>query len=772
MFLNYVLPDGTLWKAWVAAHWERRLKRQDYLSADIQGSVTFARERIQDIPLRCLGELLVGFCRLLLRRALLFDDKAEEVRLCLQTSREMPLPVVAAMPEAALTLKRPRGANWDLMPIGDISADGDLDMILEPVPLEDPDVLDELLEAGRRHTLPEECITLPPAAASPPRSSDSPSREGPDIDMGDLAFDAPTPHDRAELEALRQEAAIRASPLGVLPLVVATRSSPGPSPAGGSLSPSERPEIDRLLDASTGLDRFGFGSDALKTGPGVLTGPESPSGLAPSELALVPSGMLGSEQPGIDPLLDMRPDNLPPGSPLGLARQLRFDGFEALSSGGGDGGRSLFETIGFSPPGSTELDESTGSPLPIMPLNPLVEGVLEPTDIVECLGEELEPERPLDPEHPLVTEPAVEMPARKRRKKKIKPWFDEITTIPKDAYRDPSAFTHDLSQGHLIHLPYRRPGLPFTTVFSDICDVLTEPFAWAIEVGQRRRTARVAQWRAEADGTSGDAGVRDGAIEASPVASVQDALVVQSPQPGSAAPTPVGGIESPGMLPTGSPLPLTAVSPTAADPSSPAAPGTEQGTASPVPLSPYDPLSGGPGSSSPAALQDPYFSASPAGAADDAMGVSSPLPLPSPGTALPSPGTAVRSPGSPGALLPSPAAASHSGAGSPPAVAPSPMSADVASPAGLLNEIAVGQPLVWPVAPDGQDEVCSFYNLARAPPGGADMAARRFLNLLSMHKEGKVIMEQEQAYGDISVHRGPDWPGGLVVGDSGTAAFA
>jgi len=146
MFINHVLPEGTLRKAWVASHWERCLKRQDYESADIQGSVAFAREHIASIPLRCLGHLLVGFCRLLLRKTVLFDDRVEEVRQSLQMSRGKPLAAVAVVPEAALTMNRSsREAAWDLVPLADMSADCDLDMVFEPPPLE------ELLEAGRRH---------------------------------------------------------------------------------------------------------------------------------------------------------------------------------------------------------------------------------------------------------------------------------------------------------------------------------------------------------------------------------------------------------------------------------------------------------------------------------------------------------------------------------------------------------------------------------------------------------------------------------------------
>merc|ERR1712216_507646 len=118
------------------------------------------------------------------------DDRAEEVRISLQTSREMPLPVVAVVPEAALTLNRaPRDVQWELGPEADLTADCNLDLVFEPPPLE------ELLEAGRRHTLPEESITLHPATPSPPRSCDSPLGDGPrsEAQVVGEAFGAPSP---------------------------------------------------------------------------------------------------------------------------------------------------------------------------------------------------------------------------------------------------------------------------------------------------------------------------------------------------------------------------------------------------------------------------------------------------------------------------------------------------------------------------------------------------------------------------------------------------
>jgi chromatin segregation and condensation protein Rec8/ScpA/Scc1 (kleisin family) len=73
----------------------------------------------------------------------------------------------------------------------------------------------------------------------------------------------------------------------------------------------------------------------------------------------------------------------------------------------------------------------------------------------------------------------------------------------------------------------------------------------------------------------------------------------------------------------------------------------------------------------------------------------------------------------------------------------------------------------FPEATDGRAEVHSFFTLIKAPPGDADSAARRFLNLLSLHMDGHVTLEQSEPYGDISIHQGDAWQGGLVVEDHG-----
>mmetsp|Transcript_105439 Transcript_105439/g.272962 ORF Transcript_105439/g.272962 Transcript_105439/m.272962 type:complete len:103 (+) Transcript_105439:656-964(+) len=57
----------------------------------------------------------------------------------------------------------------------------------------------------------------------------------------------------------------------------------------------------------------------------------------------------------------------------------------------------------------------------------------------------------------------------------------------------------------------------------------------------------------------------------------------------------------------------------------------------------------------------------------------------------------------------------------------------------------------------GAEEGVSFFGLCESPPGGASAAAKRFMNLLVLHMDGAVSLEQEAPYGDILVHQGPSF---------------
>ena len=96
-------------------------------------------------------------------------------------------------------------------------------------------------------------------------------------------------------------------------------------------------------------------------------------------------------------------------------------------------------------------------------------------------------------------EPATAGPPRKRSRKAT-PWFDEETVLNEE-----TVFTLDLSAGHTVHLPHRRTGLPFTTLSSDMCQILSEPFSWALTIGKQLRALDIGeQLRRRQSDTIGD----------------------------------------------------------------------------------------------------------------------------------------------------------------------------------------------------------------------------------------------------------------------------
>jgi len=680
----------------------------------------------------------------------MLDERAAEVQLSLQISRDAPLPVVAVRPEAAITLSRsPKDVNLDLVPHMGFSTDADvLDMVFEPQPIE------EILEEGRRHTLHDEAITLVPATPSPPGSVE---RSFPHIGFGmradtmDQAFGAPSPADQIALAKKRLSSAARLHAM---------------TPLRGMSDGSVPPEVDHLLGAST----HGGGHEGLLSTGGVVRRPGGLSAVDPAaHSALVPSSLAHSGDAEMKPLDALDGMASPP------LRQLDFN-IDMPGSAGSRGGH-IFDLVGFSPATSSDHAGEAG-----MPLAPLVNEPLEPADIVEALGVDDEPEAAED----AVVEAGApaEGPPPKKKRRKIKPWFDEITTISKDVYRDASAFTLDLSNGHHIHLPYRRPGLPFTTVSSDMCELLCEPFFKALEVGERRRNARIE--REQAAAAAAAAAVTDHAEVAGNA--LTEAAASPAPRDPTAAdgspPLASGSPEAPAphsdllvapLPPPDSPPPAAVVGPGASSPL-PRPPSAHGGADIPVAEAHHSPPPLG-GLSSPtpeahrplehgdavSAYDDPYALASPGAGGDVVMGtslsaVTGRSPAMSVAEMLGARSVPRDSPEvSPMGAAPSPAMASHS------STMPTPGTAGWSAETPVPNTTVPEAGSPWPASPDGRAEVSSFFSVVKAPPGDAESAARRFMNLLFMHAEGQVVLEQEQAYGDIAINIGPSWPGSVEV---------
>lgn len=79
-FAQLIAPAGPWNKVWLAAHWDRKLKKSDYLETDLRKLIKQVIERRALVTLRATGHLLVGICKVYARKCLILDDEAAEVR--------------------------------------------------------------------------------------------------------------------------------------------------------------------------------------------------------------------------------------------------------------------------------------------------------------------------------------------------------------------------------------------------------------------------------------------------------------------------------------------------------------------------------------------------------------------------------------------------------------------------------------------------------------------------------------------------------------------
>lgn len=394
----------------------------------------------------------------------------------------------------------------------------------------------------------------------------------------------------------------------------------------------------------------------------------------------------------------------------------------------------------------------------------------------------------------------------------MKPMFDQETEIPAAEYNNISKITRRNVVDYTLFLPHKSPEVGLTTIFSDLCVELCEPFLRAAQVGEKRRRAIAealdAHRRAERDAAraSGETASAE-AVEAavggagsSPAASGFD-----SPQPPSHRPDP--GTTPRAAMPAGSP-------PAGGD-------ANDEAFDSPPPSKRFavsSPRSGGPAVLGSGGIgrpgSPPVGVLPPAGVAAEEQAVVAapppppPLRWPSPG--LPSPGS-----GSPPPRSPLPPSGGASGGGgwvppggppgggppgggvspqgaedfdlppeiasapppslvafSPQAVSPGevpvkeePGTSDSEASSADLPSVAAEQAhkLRKALSGAGGDAVegrgadVTFFGLCQSPPGGASNAAKRFISLLTLHMEGAVELQQEEDYGDIQVRRGPNF---------------
>eukprot|EP00927_Polykrikos_kofoidii_P059298 TRINITY_DN54489_c0_g1_i1.p1 TRINITY_DN54489_c0_g1~~TRINITY_DN54489_c0_g1_i1.p1 ORF type:complete len:719 (+),score=88.08 TRINITY_DN54489_c0_g1_i1:237-2393(+) len=433
-FVTVVAPHGPLWKAWVAAHWEKRLRRHDYNTVNIKAVVSFAMERVRSIALGRLGSLLVGFCRLYSGKSRFLDETAHEVRIALRLSLDAggSLPVVASKTEASLTWPRfqPTGEHgWEQQ--ADLFSPGDslglpLDLLPEPEWLSTFE-LEAVLDEGRRHVAPIQLITLPdsPSASVPPYSFDS----------QDDAFGAPSQEDQTAMQAMEFLS----------------------SPQKRSQSEQWRGRVDTLGSVPLPPVDQHLGTGALR-----------------AENLLVQSG-------GDDHVLLPEPFQAMSASPMRAI---------GVSTPGQSPRRALdLDVVSDASGRETESRRRFSYLASMLDYAPLRDENGDDTDVDfvdEAHGADADVSVAADAE---AYAKGFRRPQKRRRR--CRQWLDAATEIPSNVYHDTSAITLRPSHHYDIYLPHASRDVGFTTSFSDIAPELAEFFFLAREVGGRRYSAQI-----------------------------------------------------------------------------------------------------------------------------------------------------------------------------------------------------------------------------------------------------------------------------------------
>lgn len=150
-----ISPAGEWGKVWLAAHWDRKLKKQDYIEANLRALLDAFYARRAIISLRTIGHLLLGACKIYARKCLYFEEESVEVRTRLMLAFSNP----AERPAGEEKRSKDRAAATQLRALRQ----------LDPERAEARH--EETLQRGKRHMARLEDITLkePRRAATDPR---------------------------------------------------------------------------------------------------------------------------------------------------------------------------------------------------------------------------------------------------------------------------------------------------------------------------------------------------------------------------------------------------------------------------------------------------------------------------------------------------------------------------------------------------------------------------------------------------------------------------
>lgn len=431
-----IAPNGPWGKAWLAAHWERKLKKQDYVETDLRSLLNSISRRRSLVSLRATGHLLVGACKIYVKKCSIFEEEAEEVRTALMMAFSRPTDMQAAEELAPIREVRTHTAPPD-----------------------------QALLGGKRHMARIEDITLKDSKEPTVRLEEADDLFG-SLSQGELQEVMKVVRKRVlpkgALEALESKTSIADLDFDTMPLVAL----------------SDKPQVEEVDDD---LQLEGEGDLMPMDLEAALEDEATPAAAHTSPVPMAPQDV---DPDDLDHVAGQAAMQLVPFPNPVVARQLLTLGEEErqavlnffptvrreevqmlidqapdpLSTRRGGGGSAGSGRGGAQVPLSYDAAAVVAAPF----VRPANFGTLVMSD------------------------------GGARKKRRTYFLADEVTEIPKETYKgylnDRTAITNRDNLEYSLLLPHNSPLLPnFTTTFSDVCKTLVEPIILGSEVAEKRR---------------------------------------------------------------------------------------------------------------------------------------------------------------------------------------------------------------------------------------------------------------------------------------------
>lgn len=140
---SQIAPDGPWNKVWFAAHWEKKLKKEDFVAVNIKESIKSFMRNKSILTLRSMGHLLLGLCKVHSKQCHFHEEHACEVHDSMLTafSQQDPEPRRRAGRRAEDKVAAALDVTEE-----DLAVDKELQLVL----------------ASRKHLAPIDEITLKP----------------------------------------------------------------------------------------------------------------------------------------------------------------------------------------------------------------------------------------------------------------------------------------------------------------------------------------------------------------------------------------------------------------------------------------------------------------------------------------------------------------------------------------------------------------------------------------------------------------------------------